>query len=124
MSTQSPLARVEGLGSARSGTAHFWRQRVTAVALIPLSLWFFCAALALVGADRQLVVAFLHQPINAIAMALFVVASLHHSMLGLQVVIEDYVHSEIWKVIFLLLNQLVGWSLGTASLFALVRMAL
>ena len=124
MGTQTPLARVEGLGAAHSGTGHFWRQRVGAVALIPLSAWFVYAALTLVGADRETVVAFLHQPVNAIAMALFVIATLHHSVLGLQVVVEDYVHTEGWKIALLLFNQLFAWILGAASLFALIKIAL
>jgi succinate dehydrogenase / fumarate reductase, membrane anchor subunit len=124
MRTQTPLARVEGLGTAHSGTGHFWRQRVSAVALVPLSIWFLYATLALVGADRSLVVAFLHQPANAIAMALFVVAMLNHSVLGLQVVIEDYVHSEGWKIALLLLTQFFAWVIGAACLFALVKIAL
>jgi succinate dehydrogenase / fumarate reductase membrane anchor subunit len=124
MGTQTPLARVEGLGAAHSGTGHFWRQRVSAVALIPLSLWFVYAAVTLAGADRVAVVAFLHQPLNAIAMALFVSAALNHSVLGLQVVVEDYVHTEGWKVALLLFNQLLAWILGAVSLFALVKIAL
>jgi len=121
--TQTPLARVEGLGAAHAGTSHFWRQRVSAVALVPLSVWFVYAALAVVGADRGAAVVFLHQPVNAIAMALFVIAVLHHSVLGLQVVVEDYVHTEGWKIALLLFNQLVAWILGAVSLFALVKIA-
>lgn len=124
MGTQTPLARVEGLGAAHSGTGHFWRQRVSAVALIPLSAWFVYAALAVAGADRETAVAFLHHPVNAIAMALFVIAALYHSVLGLQVVIEDYVHTEAWKIALLLFNQLLAWVLGAISLFALVKIAL
>jgi succinate dehydrogenase / fumarate reductase membrane anchor subunit len=124
MGTETPLARVEGLGAAHAGTHHFWRQRVSAVALIPLSIWFVYAALAMVGAERSAVIAFLHQPVNAIAMALFVIAVLHHSVLGLQVVVEDYVHTESWKIALLLFNQLLAWVLGAVSLFALVKIAL
>jgi len=124
MSTQTPLARVEGLGAAHAGTRHFWRQRVSAVALIPLSIWFVYAALAMVGAEHETVVAFLHQPANAIAMALFVIAVLHHSVLGLQVVVEDYVHTEGWKIALFLFSQLFAWILGAVSLFALVKIAL
>ena len=124
MGTQTPLARVEGLGAAHSGTGHFWRLRVSAVALMPLSAWFVYAVLALVGADRAGAVAFLHQPVNAIAMALFVIAALHHSVLGLQVVVEDYVHAEGWKIALLLFNQLLAWIVGAVSIFALVKIAL
>jgi len=82
------------------------------------------AGLALVGADRDAVVAFLHQPVNAIAMALFVIATLYHGVLGLQVIIEDYVHTEGGKIAVLLLNQLFAWILGAVSLFALLKIAL
>jgi succinate dehydrogenase / fumarate reductase membrane anchor subunit len=124
MSTQTPLARVEGLGAAHSGTVHFWRQRVSAVALIPLSIWFVYAALVLVGANREAVIAFLHRPVNAVAMTLFVIATLSHSVLGLQVVVEDYVHTKGWKIALLLSNQLLAWILGAVSLFALAKIAL
>ena len=124
MRTETPLARVEGLGAAHAGTGHFWRQRVSAVALIPLSIWFVYAALTLVGADREGVVAFLHQPVNAIAMALFVIAALNHSVLGVQVVIEDYVHAEGQKLTLFVFTQLVAWLVGAVSLFALVKIAL
>ncbi|HEX9158898.1 MAG TPA: succinate dehydrogenase, hydrophobic membrane anchor protein [Rhizomicrobium sp.] len=122
--TQTPLSRVEGLGAAHSGTGHFWRQRVSAVALIPLSAWLVYAVVTLAGVDREVALAFFHQPVNAVAMALFVIAALYHSVLGLQVVIEDYVHTEGWKIALLLFNQLVAWILGALSLFALVKIAL
>ena len=124
MSTQTPLARVEGLGAAHSGTVRFWRQRVSAVALIPLSIWFVYAALVLVGADREAVIVFLHRPVNAVAMTLFVIATLNHSVLGLQVVVEDYVHIKGLKIALLLSNQLLAWILGAVSLFALAKIAL
>jgi succinate dehydrogenase / fumarate reductase membrane anchor subunit len=124
MSVRTPLARVEGLGSAHSGTAHFWRQRVSSVALVPLSIWFVCIALTLIGSDQGTAVGILGQPLNAILMALFVIAGLHHTVLGLQVVIEDYVHRESSKIVLLVLNQFFAWIAGAISLFALVRIAL
>jgi succinate dehydrogenase / fumarate reductase membrane anchor subunit len=124
VSVQSPLARVEGLGAAHSGTRHFWRQRVSAIALIPLSIWFACCALALIGAQRSEAIAFFANPANAIAMALFVIAALHHMMLGDQVVIEDYVHDEGPKIVLLVVNQFFAWIVGAVCLFALARMAL
>ena len=123
MSVQTPLARVQGLGSAHSGTGHFWRQRVSAVALIPLSIWFIIDALSLIGADRGEAVVFLARPANAIAMALFTIAALHHMVLGVQMVIEDYVHSEGRKIFLLVLNQFFAWLVGAASLFAIVKIA-
>ena len=124
MSAETPLARVEGLGSAHSGTAHFWGQRASALALVPLSVWFVCDALSLIGADRNEAVAFLARPANAIALALFIVAALYHMTLGLRVVIEDYVHDEGPKIALLLLNQFFAWVVGAACLFALVKIVL
>jgi succinate dehydrogenase / fumarate reductase, membrane anchor subunit len=124
MSVQTPIARVEGLGAAHSGTGHFWRQRVSAVALIPLSVWFACVALACVGAPWKVATGVLAQPINAIAMALFVLAALQHMTLGLQVVIEDYVHGEGPKVALVLFTQFFAWIVGAACLFALIRIVL
>lgn len=124
MSAETPLARVEDLGAAHSGTGHFWRQRVSALALIPLSIWFVCDALSLIGADRNEAVAFIARPVNAIALALFIIAALNHMALGVQVVIEDYVHSEGPKIALLLLNQFFAWVVGAVCLFALVKIAL
>jgi succinate dehydrogenase / fumarate reductase membrane anchor subunit len=124
MSARSPLARVEGLGAAHSGTGHFWRQRVTAVALVPLTIWFVFTALTLIGADRDAAQTFLKMPVNAVLMALFILAALTHMQLGLQVVIEDYIHHEGRKIALLLLNQFFAWTMAAACLFALVKIAL
>jgi succinate dehydrogenase / fumarate reductase membrane anchor subunit len=124
VTAQTPLARVDGLGAAHSGTVHFWRQRIGAVALVPLSIWFVCAALGLIGADRDTAAGFLAQPVNAIAMALFVIAALNHMSLGIQVVIEDYVHDEGPKILLLILNNFFVWIVGAACLFALVKIAI
>lgn len=123
MTTRTPLARAQGLGSAHSGVKHFWRQRVTAAALVPLSIWFVWAALSLIGADRQSVTAFLHAPLNAILMGLFVILAAVHMMLGLQMVIEDYVHREGNKLVLLLLSQAFGWAVAAASVYALAKIA-
>lgn len=124
MSAQTPLARVEGLGAAHSGTGHFWRQRASAVALIPLAAWFAYDALLLIGADRSEAISFLARPANAIAMALFVIAALHHMAIGVQVVIEDYVHGEGARIALVLLNQFFAWLVGAACLFALIKIVL
>ncbi|HEY1615580.1 MAG TPA: succinate dehydrogenase, hydrophobic membrane anchor protein [Rhizomicrobium sp.] len=124
MSVRTPLARVEGLGAAHSGTAHFWRQRVSAAALVPLAIWFVCIALSLIGDDRDAALAILARPQDAIPLALFVVAGLYHMVLGVQVVIEDYVHREGPKILLLVLTQFFAWIVGAVSLFALVRIAL
>ena len=121
---RTPLSNIEGLGSARTGTLHFWHQRMTAVALIPLSIWFVASALAYVGADQGAVAAYFAEPINAVPMFLFIVASTYHMSLGLQIIIEDYFHNEGQKIALLLLNRFAAWAIGAASAFALVRMAL
>ncbi len=123
MSIRTPLARVEGLGAAHRGTEHFIRQRATAVALVPLSIWFACSALSLIGAERTDAAAFLAEPLNAILMALFVIAAMMHMTIGLQVVIEDYVHNEAGKVVLLLLNKSFGWLVGAAAIYALLKIA-
>ena len=120
---RTPLARVEGLGSAKSGTTHFWQQRVTAVALVPLSVWFVASALAYVGAEQGAVAAFFAEPAEAILMFLFIVAAVHHMSLGLQVIIEDYIHQEGMKLTLLVLNRSACWGIGAAAGFALLRLA-
>lgn len=102
MSLQTPLARVLGLGSAKEGVEHWWWQRLTALALIPLSIWFVVAAVSLVGVDHAAARAWVVQPFNKALLIAFLAALLHHAQLGLQVVIEDYVHTEAWKLSLLL----------------------
>jgi succinate dehydrogenase / fumarate reductase membrane anchor subunit len=115
---------VEGLGAAHSGVGHFWRQRVTAIALAPLAVWFACIALSLIGATRDTAVAFLKMPANAVPLGLFVVIASIHMALGVQVVIEDYIHHEGRKIVLLVLNQFFAWIVAATSLFALVKIAL
>jgi succinate dehydrogenase / fumarate reductase membrane anchor subunit len=124
MSVRTPLGRVEGLGAAHRGTEHFISQRVTAVALVPLAIWFLLSALSLIGADRNDAVAFLAEPVNAVLMALFIIAALMHMALGLQMVIEDYITGEGGKVALLILNKFAAWVIGAASIFALLKIAL
>jgi succinate dehydrogenase / fumarate reductase membrane anchor subunit len=120
---RSPLGRVMGLGSAKEGVAHWWAQRLTAVALIPLVLWFVIALIGLTGARRAAVVAWLHAPLPAIATVLMLVAMFYHMALGVQAVIEDYVHSEGSKITLLVLNKFVAYALAAAGIFAVLRIA-
>jgi len=120
---RSPLGRALGLGSAKEGVEHWWLQRVTAVALVPLTLWFVAALIAHLGADHAVAVAWLRSPFTAVAMTLLVVATFVHMALGLQVVIEDYVHHEATKLASLLVVRLACWALGAAALFAVLRVA-
>jgi len=123
MSLETPLHKVEGLGSAHSGVTHFWRQRVSAAALVPLGLWFAVSVLGLVGAHEAATLSFLSQPLNAILMAAFVVIVLYHMALGLQVVIDDYIHGNGQKVFLMLLMRGFAIAVGAVSVFALLRIA-
>jgi succinate dehydrogenase / fumarate reductase membrane anchor subunit len=121
---QTPLKRVRGLGSAKSGTHHFIVQRITAVALIPLVLWSIWLALMLLHADYVAAQALLQQPLNAVLMIAFVLALFWHAQLGLQVVIEDYVHTR-WREITLQVAVKFLCVLGAlACALAVVRIAL
>ena len=122
MSTaQTPLHKVQGLGAAHSGTGHFWHERVTAVALIPLSLWFLYVILGLSGTSEVTALQFLAHPWNAILMGAFVGFSLWHTYLGLQVVIDDYIHTPGMKIFLLLIVRFAIIAVGAASLVAIVR---
>ena len=98
MNLQTPLGRARGLGSAKSGTKHWWAQRVTAIALIPLTIWFVVAMISATGNDYNNAQQFIGNPINAILFILLIVATFHHAQLGLQVVIEDYVHNKPMEI--------------------------
>ena len=90
---RSPLAIAMGLGSAKAGAAHWWTERVTAIALVPLTVWFVAAIIAHSGSDYLSFISWLRSPMTASLMVLLLISLFHHSALGLQVVIEDYVHS-------------------------------
>lgn len=123
-SLETPLRRVEGLGPAHAGPKHFWRQRVTAVALVPLAIWFGVAALGLVGANEPSVLVFLTNPLNAILMASFVTILLYHMSIGLQDIVDDYVHSNGQKIFLLLVLRAATIAVGAASLLALAKIAI
>jgi len=120
---RSPLGRALGLGSAKEGVAHWWAQRLTAVALIPLSIWFVAALIALTGADHDTLVGWLHKPFPAIVTILLLAVAFYHMALGVQVVIEDYVHSEWLKISALVLNKFVALLLAVSGIFAVLRIA-
>lgn len=124
MSLRSPLAHARGLGSAKDGTHHFWVQRVSAVALIPLSLWFVFSVARLAGGDYGMVHHWVHAPSVAVTLVLFIGAALYHSMLGVQVVIEDYIASEGTKIVSLLLMKFAHAIVAAAAVFAVLKVAL
>lgn len=120
-SLRSDLGRVRGLGAAKDGTGHWWAQRVTALALVPLTLWFAASIVALAGADHATVVDWIGSPVPAVLLVLLIVATFHHAQLGLQVVIEDYVHREGMKVALILFVKGAAVLLGVVALFAVLR---
>jgi succinate dehydrogenase / fumarate reductase membrane anchor subunit len=121
---QTPLKRVRGLGSAKHGTHHFIVQRVTALALIPLTIWIVFVALALMHADYAHARATLHHPFAAVWLAAFVVAAFWHAQLGLQVVIEDYVHTRWLELAAQLAVKFFCFVGALTCVFAIVRIAL
>jgi len=123
MKFRTPLARVRGLGSAKSGSHHWWMQRLTAVALVPLSLWFVASLIRVVSADHATVIAWLHSPLVAILCCALIVAIFYHGQLGLQTVLEDYVHAEWRKLVSIVLMKLVSLLLAATCLFAVLSIA-
>ena len=124
MSLRSPLGRVLGLGSAKDGTAHWWGQRVSAVALAFLGLWFAVALATMSGFSHAEAVAFIGRPFNSILLLLLTLTLAYHSYLGLQVVIEDYVHAPGLKLASLLLSCFAHILLGVAAAFAVLKIGL
>jgi len=120
---RSPLGRAIGLGSAKAGVDHWWAQRVSAVALIVLGLWFAASLVALAGADRAAVNAWLRAPLSAVLTILTLIAVFYHGALGMQVVIEDYVQSEWLKLSSLVALRLICFALAVAGIFAVLRIA-
>lgn len=120
---RSKLSKAKGLGAAHHGVGHWWWQRVTAVAIVPLSLWFMYALVTLMlTPDVVKVAEWLASPVNALVMALLIIAGFFHAKLGVQVVIEDYVHSPASKYTLLLLNTFIcflGVAVGIVAILKL-----
>ncbi|GAB4176003.1 MAG: succinate dehydrogenase, hydrophobic membrane anchor protein [Thalassobaculales bacterium] len=123
MAMRSMMGRVRGLGSAKEGVEHWWQQRLTAVALVPLLLWFVAGVIAAAGGDHAAVAAWIGNPVTAVLLLLLIGSGFLHGMLGLQVVIEDYIHGEGLKLALLVAVKFAGWGLGLASAFAVLKIA-
>ena len=119
----TPLARVRGLGAARAGTEHFWHQRLTAVANVPLSIAFVFILIALLRRNHAAVVQILGAPLVAVILLLLILSITTHMRLGMQVIIEDYVHEERTKLVLLMANTFFAIVVALASAFALLMLS-
>jgi succinate dehydrogenase / fumarate reductase membrane anchor subunit len=117
---RTPAARVRGLGSAKTGTQHWWAQRLSALALIPLVLWFVASVVTMAGADYTVFRAWAGSPVVAGLLLLLIVATFYHGYLGLQVVVEDYVHHEAWKLGTLLFLKAASIVLALTGVLAVL----
>lgn len=117
------LSKVRGLGSAKSGTSHWWAQRVTAIGLVPLAVWFVASLMALVGADHATTIMWIKNPFVTVLLGLFIVSGFYHLKLGGQVIIEDYVHGEGLKMLSLLLLKFATLAVGLTAFVALLKIS-
>ena len=124
MSARSPIARVRGLGAARTGVGHWTAQRLTAIANVLLVLWFVFSSLVLAGAGYAEVRGWLASPLSASLMILLIISTFYHARLGLQVVVEDYVHDEAAKLVALIAITLATFALAVTCIVAVLKVAL
>lgn len=122
MEMRSPLGRARGLGSSNGGVHHWWGQRLTGLALVPLALWFVFSVVGLIGADLAAVQAWVGHHGNPVMLILLTIAMFHHAQLGLQVVVEDYVHSEAIKVTSIIVIKFTALLFGASCIFAVLRL--
>jgi succinate dehydrogenase / fumarate reductase membrane anchor subunit len=120
---KTPLGRARGFGAARSGTQHFWHQRVTSVAGIPLTVAFIVIVIALLGRNHAAAVQILGSPLVAIVMLLFILTTVYHMCLGMQEIIVDYVHDDLLKLLALMGNTFYGFVVGLASVYAILKLS-
>ncbi len=120
---RTPMRRVRGLGAAHSGTGHFWYQRVTSVAGIPLTIALIVIVIGLLGRSHAAVVQILGSPIVAIVMLLFIINTAYHMWIGMQEIILDYVHEDILKLATLMANTFFCFAVALASAFAILKLS-
>ena len=124
MSLRTPLGKVLGLGSAKDGTGHFWGQRLSGVGLLILGLWFIYAILTIPGFTHAEALTFIGAPLNGVLLLLLVVTMSYHSILGVQVVIEDYVHGHALKLTSLIISRFAHTFLAVAAIYAIIKIGL
>ena len=122
-SMRTPLRRVSHLGSAHHGTRQFWHQRLTSVANVPLTIAVIVIMMGLLGRNHAAVVQILGSTLVAITLLLFVITSAYHMWLGMQVIVEDYVHDENWKLVTLMANTFFSFVVGLAAVFAILKLS-
>ena len=120
---RTPLSRVRGLGAAHSGTEHFWRQRLTAVANIPLTIAVIVIFIMLLGRNQAAVAQIVGSPVVAVIMLLFVISVTTHMRIGMQVVIEDYLHHEPLKLAAIMANNFFSFAVALASIYAILKLS-
>jgi succinate dehydrogenase / fumarate reductase membrane anchor subunit len=120
---RTPLARVAGLGSARSGTEHFWQMRLTSVASVPLTIAFVVIIMTLLGRNQAAAQQTLGTPLVAVVMLLFIVTNIHHMWQGMQVVIEDYIHNELAKLSLVMANTFFCFTVAAVCIYALFKLS-
>ena len=121
---RSPLGRARGLGAAKAGSTHWWAQRLTAIALVPLTLWFICSIVRLQGADQHAIVVWLSAPLPLVLMLALIVATFHHLQLGVQVVLEDYVKDHAIKLASVLAMKAACVLLALACIISVLKLGL
>ncbi|PWC36437.1 succinate dehydrogenase, hydrophobic membrane anchor protein [Azospirillum sp. TSO35-2] len=118
---RSPLAHARGLGSAKYGTEHWWHQRLSALALVPLTVWFVFGVIGHLGAGHAAFVAWMKSPFSAVMMILTAAVTFHHAQAGMQVVVEDYVHVEWQKLALIIAIKFLSFALAAACVLAVVK---
>lgn len=123
MKYRTPLSIARGLGSSKDGLGHWWMQRLTAIALVPLVVWFVVSIIALAGQDRADVLTWMQSPFHGVVLSLFLITSLYHANLGLQAIFEDYIQARWLQLISRIAAGFAAVFLGFAGVFALLRLA-
>ncbi len=122
-SLRTPLGRVRHLGSAHHGTRAFWHQRLTSVANVPLTIAMIVIVMSLLGRNHAAVVQILGSTLVSITMLLFIVSSIYHMWIGMQVIVEDYVHDDVWKLVALMANTFFSVAVGLAAVYAILKLS-